>query len=217
MAADRFVPGSWQGRTAVCIASGPSLVQEDVDRIPSNVKVIAVNDAVRIVPRADVLYSSDAAWWMKAIKRKVAPADVLWMSIKQHRRASALGFPDPRIVMFHNSGESGFDPDPRTLRTMDNSGGCAIQVAAKFGATRIVLLGYDMSLSKDQYKHFHDENRSSGSPYAKFRSLIGTLVEPLKSRGIDVINCSRRTALKCFPTMDLESAMASVPRGTVAA
>jgi hypothetical protein len=58
-------------------------------------------------------------------------------------------------------------------------------------------------------RHFFDtEPQSCSSPFDKFRKLTATMVEPLKAAGIEVINCSRRTALECFPVMLLREALA---------
>ena len=48
---------------AICIASGPSLTQEDVDYCRGKGKVYAVNNVYTLAPWADVLYACDQAWW----------------------------------------------------------------------------------------------------------------------------------------------------------
>jgi hypothetical protein len=48
---------------AICIASGPSLTQQDVDHCRSKGKVYAVNNVHTLAPWADVLYACDQAWW----------------------------------------------------------------------------------------------------------------------------------------------------------
>lgn len=202
----------WQGQVAICIAPGPSLVREDVDQIPASVRVIAINDAVRIVPRPDVVYSSDGGWWTKAIKKQrypeaaVLPVSALWMTIAQTRNGARKLFSD-RMFVFKHTGKEGWDPDPYALRSLDNSGGAAIQVAAKLGASRILLLGYDMAIGPDGRKHFCDQQKMGGSNYRTFRTLIGTLVAPFQTLGIDVINCSRRSRLDCFPRLPLAEAL----------
>src|ERR1051325_7861339 len=49
--------------TAFVLACGPSLTQQDVGRCRGRGEVIAVSDAHRFAPWADILYSCDAAWW----------------------------------------------------------------------------------------------------------------------------------------------------------
>jgi len=50
------------------------------------------------------------------------------------------------------------------------------------------------------------------SPYQTFQSAYPTLVEPLRAAGVEVLNCSRETALTCFPRVALVDALA-VPVG----
>src|SRR5688572_2955592 len=62
------VPRLWPGYTFVCIGGGPSLTVEDVEVVKQaamtdQVKVVAVNDAYRLAPWADVLYGFDWQWW----------------------------------------------------------------------------------------------------------------------------------------------------------
>jgi hypothetical protein len=42
------------------------------------------------------------------------------------------------------------------------------------------------------------------SPYQTFRQAYPTLVEPLKASGVEVLNCSRQTALTCFERRALD-------------
>ena len=51
--------------TAICIASGPSLTQEDVDYCRGRGRIYAVNDVYRLAPWADVLFACDLAWWKR--------------------------------------------------------------------------------------------------------------------------------------------------------
>jgi len=82
----------------------------------------------------------------------------------------------------------------------------AINLAIHFGATRILLLGVDMQGQIGS----HDFGRhpdNSGPPYAACLERFATMVKPLKAAGVDVINCTRSTALKVFPCVRLEDAL----------
>ena len=67
-----MVPRAWVDETAVCIASGPSLTQADVDYVRGKARVIVVNNGYLLAPWADVLYAADARWWMLAQGRDAA-------------------------------------------------------------------------------------------------------------------------------------------------
>lgn len=191
----------------VCLASGPSLTSADVEAVRT-LRTIAINDAVRLAPWADVLYSSDPRWWKRFYRSK--------QTFAGQRYAVATGgkklrddYPYPDLTVVRNTGIAGFESDPSGLKTYWNSGGSAINLAVHFGASRILLLGYDMAQGVNGRHHFHSDV-SPGSPYNDFRKHIATMVEPLKVRGVEVINCSRHTKLLCFPRMPLEQALSAV-------
>src|SRR5690606_12343680 len=61
--------GRW--REVVCIASGPSLAADDVEKVKAwrqakeGRGVIVTNTTFMLAPWADVLYAMDRAWWSK--------------------------------------------------------------------------------------------------------------------------------------------------------
>ncbi len=57
------VPRMWAGETVVCIGGGPSVSANQVELIHGKAKVIAISDAYRVAPWADVLYSCHKRWW----------------------------------------------------------------------------------------------------------------------------------------------------------
>ena len=71
------------------------------------------------------------------------------------------------------------------------------------GASRILLLGYDMSADGTRSHWFGDHPDSQPSPYPQMREAFESLVEPLAALGVTVVNCSRRTALTTFPCAPL--------------
>jgi hypothetical protein len=107
-----------------------------------------------------------------------------------------------------NTGERGLENDSTGLRTGRNSGYAAINLAVHLGATRIVLLGYDMRGHKQQ--HFfgqHPPRLRSSTPYASFVACFSTLVEPLRQRGVEVLNCTPGSALGMFRRAALRDAL----------
>lgn len=106
----------------------------------------------------------------------------------------------------------GLSDRPDVISHGRNSGHQAVSLAAAFGASRIILLGYDMQAFKGKAQHFFGEHRHNKaiSPYPEFRAHFQTLAAGLAARGIAVINCSRRTALTCVPRGTLGDALGSV-------
>lgn len=82
-----------------------------------------------------------------------------------------------------------------------NSGYQAIGLAYLMGARKILLLGYDMSLDEAGKRHFfgdHPGALHTGSDYRGWAPLFLPLAVDLAHEGVEVINCSRRTALTAF-------------------
>ena len=76
-----------------------------------------------------------------------------------------------------------------------NSGYQAVNLAYLLGAKTILLLGFDMFGS--HYFGSHPKELNNSSPYQSFINSFGT-INP-KDYGIEIINCSRQSALEHFP------------------
>jgi len=112
------------------------------------------------------------------------------------------------VTVLRNTGASGLEHDPTGLKNGRNSGYQAMNLAVHFGVTRIVLLGYDMAPGKEGRAHWHtDHPVRLASSYRHFRKQFETLLAPLAKVGVEVVNCTRRTALECFPCAPLESVL----------
>lgn len=203
------VPRMWPNATVVCLATGPSLTEADCAFVRGRARVIAINDAHRLAPWADVLYSSDRHWYphykgvpeFKGMKYGISLL-----------KGAPVGFDKyPDIAVLRNLGRDGLSDDPSGLTTGRNSGFAAIGVAVHAGASRVLLLGYDMQCSSAKAHFFGSHpkglNQTTESMFSLFRSSFETLIEPLRARGVEVINCSRESALACFPRMTLEEAL----------
>lgn len=202
-----MVERRWPNSTIVCMAPGPSLTREDAARVRGVWPVIVINDAVQIAPWADVLYSSDQYWFPR--HRGVPTFAGRKVAIYPDPTGRYNPFARyPAIQVLRNTGDEGLELAPDGLRTGKNSGYAAINLAVHLGATRIVLLGYDMAISSTGATHFDNQFRGPRR-YADFRPRYQTLVAPLRAAGVTVINCSRKSALRCFPRVQLQVALAA--------
>lgn len=201
-AAAPVVPRLWPGSTVVCIASGPSLTPDDVAYCRDRARVIAIKDAVRLARWADVLYGSggDLGQWWKTYGPGLSFAGLRYtMDPKAAAYATVL----------RNDGTNGLCTDPGGLRTGKHSGYAAINLAVHFGAAKVVLLGYDLqpSGSRDHWFGAHDYPHPP-IPYQALRELFPSIMAPLATLGVALVNASRETALDCVPRMTLEEALA---------
>jgi len=175
-------------------------------------RVIAINDAYRLAPWADVLYACDERWWKwqyRGHTREIAAFAGVRYSIDP--RAGKW----PHVQVLRNTGRAGLERDPSALRHGHNSGYQAVNLAVHFGAARILLLGYDMQATGGHEHWFGHHPMVKRSPYGLFRQHFQEIVKPLREAGVEVWNCSRATALDVFPRLDLETALQQI--ATVAA
>jgi len=189
--------GRWSGRTVVCIASGPSLTQEDCDLVhASGHPTIVVNLSFRRALWAHILFAMDAAWWAEYGKEVVA------------------SFPGERWGYVRVPAEYGVIATKGDLypRGWGNSGSFAISLAVVARAAKIVLIGYDSQLGPHGEKHSHEDypermgNAHSIKRWPYQFELIGKYAA---QHGARVVNCSRATALTCFERGELAAELAT--------
>lgn len=167
--------------TFAILATGPSMSQAVADSVRGRCGVIAVSNAYALAPWADAVVSQDCAWWTV------------------HRHATfheGRKFCGPRCRM-------------RNVETIEcdgliasgtNSGLLASYVAVKFfGATRILLLGLDMGGTHYFGRHPAPLTNASDSRF----EVMCQQFSQWKPKGVEVVNCTPKSRLTCFPKKDL--------------
>lgn len=185
----------WKGGTVVCIASGPSLAEADCERARSaGLPTIVTNTTFKRCLWADVLFGFDGAWWGKYRAEVDAEFKGRRVTCSQGGRRSGdaeLVNNVPWFTSFHNSGAN------------------AISLAITGGAIRIVLLGFDCQKLGGQV-HWHGDhpdglsNARSLKLWPKHFKNVARLAD---QRRVDIVNCSRATALTCFRRAPLEDVL----------
>lgn len=182
----------WKGLEVVCIASGPSLTEADCESVRiSGRPVIVTNTTFRRCPWADVLFAFDYRWW-REYRAEVASfkgARVCCSQIKQE--GVQVLIQQDWYQHFHNSGAS------------------AIALAVVSGARRILLLGYDCQKTYG-HTHWHgDHPKSLGNAKSigNWPKHFKNVAKYAADRGVEVLNCSRETALTSFPRAELEQVL----------
>jgi hypothetical protein len=169
--------------------------------------VIAINETWRMAPWAEALYACDARWWVQR-----GP------SAAEFRGLRVLGFDGDGV---HWSGVragvrrgiSAMVWRGRALGAGGNSGFQAMNFAARCGATKIVLTGFDMALGPNGAAHWHADHAAPSltNPEAGFlrrcAHLLDGVAVDLAARGVAVINASRQTALTAYPRANLQEAL----------
>ncbi len=198
----------WPNSTIAILATGPSLTAEDVEFCRGKVPVIAINDAHRLAPWADLLHSSDRTWWnhYKGVPSFHGPK----YGLGSHPGKANPFHKLPDVQVLRYTGDDGLELDPSGLRSGGNSGYAAINLAVHLGATTIVLLGYNLSWPGGKAHFFGNHPAALNQQEGLVRIFIrafATLVEPLKALGVRVINATKDSALKCFPKATLAEAL----------
>jgi hypothetical protein len=201
-------PETVSPRWTECIvaATGPSL-SEEVAELCRGHNVIAVNDAHRRLPFADVLYACDAPWW-KFHKGCPEFKGEKWSShnVDQNVRddksecARLYGI---RIVKGRNA--DGFSLDPDVIHYGSNSGFQAINLAIHFGCKKIVLVGFDMS-GKSHFFGDHPAQLNRSTRYERYITYYEKAAQ-LMPKHINIVNANEGSALECFPKMPLHECL----------
>lgn len=91
-----------------------------------------------------------------------------------------------------------------------NSGYQAINLAYLWGVRAIVLIGFDCSPSTDGKAHWfgqHGPRLTQQQPFSLWQAKFPALAQDLCEVGVNVINASRQTALRCFKRSSLADAV----------
>ena len=173
----------WSHQTAVILCSGPSLTPKDCELVKaSGHKAIITNSTFRIAPWADVLFAHDSAWWRL-----------------HHEEVEAIGFTGLRYSMQPKAPSAtpiyGMGWVPRA----GNSGACALALAARFGAAKIILLGADCQIKDKAHWHAdHPAPLGNAKSVDKWPAQYAKAAKFAEQAGAEVVNCSRETALECI-------------------
>ena len=187
-------PPEWSG-TVVCIASGPSLTAEDCETArAAGHPVIVTNTTFQLCPWANVLYAYDTKWWAR-----------------YHEEVKAA-FAGRLVTSSQIATKYGVDSTwgQTWFKNYTNSGANAISLAMAGGASKVVLLGFDCGTAPDGKKHWHGDHPpelGNAASIAMWPKKFELLAKDVRAKGIEVLNCSRATALRCFPRAPLETAL----------
>lgn len=171
------------GQTVLIAASGPSQNKADLDFARGKVRVVAVGRTWELCPWADVLYSGDRGFW-----------ETYRPEFRGLRVSGDRPFDDCKH-------EPAIEWLPKESAPFRNSGAQAIILAECWGAARILLTGFDM-----QGRHWHADHPGS-NPFNKYPEWMRGLEMLAQEIAPPIINCTRETAVQCFPRMTLEQAI----------
>lgn len=221
------VPRMWEEGDVWVIGGGPSLPKEfDVpDDIIQKVlaknlspsayspyfepihdkHIIGVNAAYLIGNWIDMVFFGDKGWWL-ANREQLAKFPGLKVSCHPKFDSNELATERIKYLSRDKQHGKGISLNPCTVSWNLNSGAAAISVAANAGAKRIILLGFDMKLGKDNKQHWHALYGSAGRkeinprklPFHRHLRGFLEIAKDAKRRGIEILNASPESKIECF-------------------
>lgn len=204
----------WRDTMCVVAATGPSLDQSVADecyrmKCDRDVKIIAVNDAYRLLPFADILFAADIAWWNYYDGAKEFLGEK-WSIYFGDRFSGERSFDLAKkygLKLVHGLALPGFSMDPRYIHGC-NSGFHAINIAILLGGNPIVLTGFNMQ-QVDGKQHFfgdHPSPMTNGTVYKSWVPFFDKAKELLPD-DIRIVNATPNSAIRCFEIMNLSEAL----------
>jgi hypothetical protein len=157
-----------------------------------------------MAPWACALYAADFQFWR-----------VYWPEIQRGFRGECWTVSEQARSKFglywiQHAPDEGLARGPDRINGGGNSGYQAIGLAALFGAARIILLGYDMQQTGGRV-HWHGRHAGglhNGTHYSRWLPRFAPLALDLAAAGVEVVNCTRETALRAFPRAELRDVLA---------
>jgi hypothetical protein len=191
----------------VVVASGPSAQAAPIEKGKGLAHFIAVNRSIELCPWADAWYACDYNFWEKAkggqeFKGLKMSIDVracsTWEGIKHIdcRKVTDIA----NLEQVNSVGWGG------------NSGFHALQIAVKAGCSKVLLVGLDASVEHGLHWHgSHPDGMANPrrGTVARWVRAIDGAAPRIKEMGVRVFNCSSISALRAYPKMLFEEALAA--------
>ena len=203
--------------TVVCIGTGPSLTAEQIQVARAKGFALAgCNNVWQIVPDMVLHYACNESWWCYYWSAELAahPAQKWTTSHFVHERYG--------VNRIGERNAPGLSTNPKYVHHGHGSGYSLVNLAYLSGATRIVLLGYDMKYAPDydggirrvgaSPRHYFGEYPSALQHWPKVSVRHGVHVQMLDlyrsiaTQGlVEVINATPDSAIDCFPRASIDA------------
>lgn len=193
------VPHEWQGERCFVLCSGESIKAQAPIIAKLKGRFIAVKHGVFLRPNADVLFISGEQ--TEQIANEVIPPFTGKYIIV--RGKSCPGLPDrvKRVTRTKDHSKLSELRSPAHVGGYD-SGTSAIHLAYLFGATEIVLCGFDM-----QGGHFcpHPLQYPPEDHFRRHMAPLADLDADAKRKGVRIVNCSPTSRVTAFERQPLKA------------
>jgi len=200
------LPRCYEGQTVFVIGGGPSINHLPLKLIRDR-PVLGCNDAFRLGDWVDWLVFADRRWWMwncdEVAKWKNRENVISLVPQLLDERAEKWNW---LWILRRDEARFGLSVEQDTVCWNRGCGGAAINVAYLLGASRVVLLGFDMQMWKGKH-NWHDYHRVEERPQIYQNSMMPFLKpmsDAMKVTGLQICNATPKSALDIFPVKPLE-------------
>lgn len=194
----------WRGSTAVCIATGPSLTNDQVEAVrTASVRSIGINDIGLTHRWIDIWYAADFPFW-KFYEPSAASSDAL--KVCADPDVLKGGIADRYLSVSDKDREKAKRYEPGFALHGEHSGFQALQLAISLGAERVILLGYDCKPEGQKTNYFGTKSQAlyRHSHYETWPLHYDKLVIPA---GVEVLNATAGSAIEAYPFVEIERAL----------
>jgi hypothetical protein len=197
------IPRSWLNETIYIIGGGPSVSNTPLHLIYDK-KIIGVNMAYKLGDWIDICFFGDSRWfdWNREEIKKFKGT-----IITCQRKLRHINGHDIKSVQ--KGKKKGIETNPKFVCWNGSSGGCAINIAYHLGASRIVLIGFDMKTKNGEH-HFHNDYPAKGKqydPYKKFIEPFPVIKKEANRLGVEILNATPDSTIDCFPIVKIEDTL----------
>jgi len=214
-------PPIWKGGTCFIIGGGPSLRGVNLRPFLTGRKVIAVNDAYgdyhgdtpsSIICRewVPVCFFGDIGWWNM---HKGNLRHYNGILVTNAPESECIKHNLPKWVRYMKREPVGFCTEPNGLAWCKNSGATAINLAYHLGASKVVLLGFDMKAGPKGERNYHPNQKNPDPPSKSLLQLhtsgFDALAKAIKDKGVqlEVVNATPNSALPTFPLVSFQETL----------
>jgi len=218
-----YIPPLWTGQECWIIGGGYSLIEEfevpydlykqiaegqtQISALSpyleplQNQYVIGTNLAYQLGDWVDVLYFSDCSFFLYHQNALSQFGGMKFSSCKRFQKNKSRGV---RYLPKHPELKTGLTDMPGHIIWNYNSGFAAINLALHMGATRIVLVAFDMRNGPNGETHWHGGHAEKvdtrkGNPYKRHLKGARAIAQQAKKRGVEIINATPRSSIEAFP------------------
>lgn len=184
----------WRGKPVAIIASGPSTKKAGLEHLKGRIVTFTIKKNIELTPWADAVYGCDFPWWRSV---RGLP-DFKGFRLSYHDRSVAdfgclkVEIPDVKSdkLLFETVG---------TVGAGGNSGFQAVNLALQFGASKLLLVGFDYG-GEHWYgrNNWHGGGNPSETNFTRWRAALNAAEPVIRERGVEVVNASRDSTVKAF-------------------